>query len=340
MASPRSAPAAVDPTKVRLSEHLLLSDMIGCHSSYVFGHANVFEDLTGDKLAEGRYLANEVLEPILADSPLSISYGYISLELARKIVRYQSPDKPSYHQWNDGAACDIVVHSVDLANIAPIYTALACDEAFPMSRTITYSESPYICVATRIREGKTPRKAFYENRYAGVPKAKPMFVTVPENREAFLKQREKWEKRHPDIDWRGAGYPTHHGGGRKQVHHHRVGRYSMLSDFLYSTDALYYGFKNCPTIDEKFLYRVGIGAEVYEKLLTRLKVHRLSIVRAYESPRWSRNPEYHWAEGFAFDVVPPSRVGLDAVADAAMKIRNVDVVFIDNGRVSVRGQFR
>lgn len=316
----RDPQAALNPTTVRLSRHFLLSDLIGCHSVYAKGYRNVFtrDDAKNGKLKEGRYLAEEVLEKVVVSSPISISYGFISLELARKIVTYQSPEKPSYHQWNDGAACDIVHHRADAEDTAPVYQAREYDGFLPMSRTITYSESPFVCVATRSREGDQPRRAFYENRYTGKPKVKPQFVTVPQDRDAFF------EKHRLTHDWRGAGYPTHHGGGIRQLHHIRVGRYSMLSDFLYSTIATINGRKNCPTLTEEWLWRFEWMGTLYADLLDTLGIHRLSIVRAFESPVWSTDARYHWTgDEFAIDFIPPEDVDLKTVADAAVGLCGV-----------------
>lgn len=317
-ATAASVSAVVDPTTVRLSPHFLLSDFVGCHSVYSKGYRNRFTRADAAKLVEGRYLAERVLEPLLAESPMSVSYGFISRELAQDVVRYQSPDKPSYHQWNDGAACDIVLHKHDEQNTAPIYQAASIDAELPVSRLITYSESPYLCVATKLREGDAPRRAFYENRYGGKPKAKPSFITVPLDRDEFFKNH---TLRH---DWRGAGYPTYHGGGIRQLQHVRVGRYSMLSDFLYNTKAVINGWKNCPTLTEEWLWRFEWMGTLYADLIDTLGVQRLSIVRAFESPVWSIDARYNWTgDDFAIDFIPPEGVDPKDVANAAMGLCGV-----------------
>ena len=143
------------PTEVRLSDHFLLSDLMGCHSVYAKGYRNVFNHggvIQADKLREGRTLARKLLEPLVRRSRLSVTYGYISPELSRKIVKYQDPDKPSYHRWDAGAACDVVLHNYLHTGLPPICAACWIDENLPVSRTITYSESPCICVATRAEE--------------------------------------------------------------------------------------------------------------------------------------------------------------------------------------------
>ena len=328
----------VNPEEVRLSEHFLLSDLMGCHSCYVKGFTNVFQDdRKKTKLGEGKCLAENVLERVVGESPVSISYGYISLELARKIITYQSPEKPSYHQWNDGAAADVVMHRIDADDVPPIHFARACDEEFPMSRTITYSESPFICVATRKREvlaGK-PRRAFYENQYEGKPKVKPRYITIPEDRESYF------EKHALKAEWRGAGYPTYHGGGLRQTHHIRVGRYSMFSDFLYSTTALTVGHKNCPIPTEPWVDKFSFVANVYAEILDALEINHLSIVRAFEHPRWGSDVRHHWVDEFSFDVIPPESVHHDDVADAASDIEGVHTVGASPRlrRVTISGKF-
>lgn len=300
--------AVVDPTTVRLSEHFLLSDLIGCHSVYTKGYANLFDDPDGSKLAEGECLAQTVLEPIVADSPISVSYGYISLDLARQIVKYQSPEKPSYHQWNAGAACDLIVHELDRQDVAPIWIARAIDEEFPTSRTITYAESSYICVATRrneVEENK-PRRAFYENRFKGTG-VKPQFLEVWKDREAYFKNIKT------SFPWRGQGYPSYHGGGRRQVHHIRVGRYAMLSDFLYSTRAVTEGLKNCPTLCDNWLVKFEHVGRIYSDILKAIGCNRLSIVRAFESPSWSSDSRHHWVDEFRLEMVPPASMPIHEV---------------------------
>lgn len=327
-----------NPEDIRLSDHFLLSDFMGCHSSYVRGFRNVFtDDKHGTKLTEGVCLAENVLEPIVEKSPLSISYGYISLELARKIVSYQSPEKPSYHQWNDGAAADIVVHHHDNEGTAPIHIARACDAEFPMSRTITYSESPFICVATRHREvvAKKPRRAFYENQYQGKAKAKPKYVTIPEDRDSYF------SKHRLPVAWRGAGYPTYHGGGVRQTHHIRVGKYSMFSDFLYSTEALTKGFKNCPIPTEPWVDRFSHVAGVYANLLDGLEVNHMSIVRAFEHKSWSSDARFHWGEEFRVELIPPVHVSPIDVTDFLSSMPEVHSVACHpkERRVTFAGRF-
>lgn len=315
----RRGAKAVDPTQVRLSKHFLLSDLMGCNSVYRLGHSNVFSDPDGSKLAEGRYLAEQVLEPVLHRSPVSVSYGYISRDLAAKIVKYQSADKPSYHQWNDGAACDLLLHKRDRRGIAPIYTAKNMDRDYPLSRLITYSESPFICAATKLAEKDTePRRAFYENRFEGVARTKPKFIKVPWDRKGYFCNHEL------DHDWRGAGYPTYHGGGHKQLHHIRVGKYNMLSDFLYSTEAMEKGHKNFPPITNAVLKKFKQAAALYAELLDGMKIPRLSIVRAYESVLWSKDETRNWTgDCFSLDMVLPEGCEVEEFYDVVSTLSRV-----------------
>lgn len=326
---------AIDPTSMRLSDHFLLSDFMGCHSAYVKGYPNIFEDEGQAKIREGVCLAEQVLEPIVAESPVSVSYGYISPSLSQNIVKYQDPNKPSYHRWDAGAACDIVVHAMDRENVPPILIARAIDEEFPISRLITYSESSFICVAVRSEEvasGK-PRRAFYENRYTGKHKGKPAFCTVPQNREAYFNSHKL------PVPWRGQGYPSYHGGGIRQSHHIRTSKYTMLSDFLYSTYALTNGQKNCPTLTEDWVKKFSYGGWIYDKLLDRMSIQRLSIVRAYESPRWNKTDQYTWDKEFEIDFIPPSHVDPVDVAQAAAHISEIHAVSVDTRerRVCIKG---
>ena len=326
-----------DPTSIRLSDHFLLSDLMGCHSCYTKGYANVFDDKDGSKAEEGVCLAETVLEAVVALSPVSVSYGYISQPLAHHIVSYQDPKKKSYHQWNDGAACDIIVHNMDRGDTAPIYIARAIDSEFPVSRVITYSESPFICVATRRHEvlADRPRRAFYENRYMGHSKTKPLYTTIPQDRDSwfanhFLKH-----------DWRGQGYPSYHGGGVRQTHHIRTSKYTMLSDFLYSTEALTKGKKNCPTLTSDWVAKFRHVGKVYDYILDTLKVNRLSIVRAYESPVWNKTPRHLWGEDFEIDFIPPVNVDANDVADTLLNKEGIIAVSVTpkERRVCICGVF-
>lgn len=322
----------LDPTTVRLSEHFLLSDMLGCNSVYTKGLKNVFFDPTGAKLAEGKHLCESLLEGILNQyGPLSVAYGYISPELSRDIVKYQDPDKPSYHRWDKGAAADICVHGWNERK-APIYLAHRIDIENEYSRMITYSESPYICVATQLGESPA-RKAFYENRYMGVPRVKPLYIRKPASREARRREADNLVLEH---DWHGHGFPTYHGGGHRQLQHIRCGRYSMVSDFLYSTEAITSGFANAVnTREHKQVF--GRAGAYYEELLDRLDVPRVSIVRAYESFRNKRPNRYSWDNGFAIDFKPPSYIHLDDLAQACLDIGGVGVgVYTPHGVVSVQ----
>jgi hypothetical protein len=203
---------------------------------------------------------------------MSITYGYISPQVSRRIVKYQDPDKPSYHRWDAGAAADFVLHEayayetdpetrvlhyVDQARNAPAVQAAHIAELVPFSRMITYSESPCICFGVNADE-KKPRSALYENRYEGKPRVKPKFIThrkmpVPEETEREV-------ARH---GWVGAGHPTHHGGGRLQYHHIRLGRFLLLSDCLRAPNKIAEGEHNRPPRDP---YEQGAFTEVAQAL--------------------------------------------------------------------------
>ncbi len=309
----KSVSVSADPTKVRLSDNFLLSDLLGCHSVYSKGLPNVFYDPDGTRLAEGRYLCESLLEPIMDKyGPLSISYGYISPSLSREIVSYQDPDKPSYHRWDKGAAADICVHCW-VEEKPPIKLAHEIDIALPYSRMITYSESPYICVASQLSEGDSPRKAFYENRFTGKARTKPLYIKKPTSQAARIAAG----KEIPDsLDWTGAGYPTYHGGGSRQYQHVRVSRYSVLSDFLYSKKGVSEGIANVPNMKQQKRVFAEAG-KFYDALLEALDIPRVSIVRAYESFRVSDYPLFSWKEHFAIDFIPPEYINVNDAAHAA-----------------------
>lgn len=310
----------LDPTKVRLSKNFMLSDFMWSHSICTKGLKNVFFDLTGAVLEEGKYLCGSLLEPILAEyGPISVSYGYISPEVSRLTVTYQDPTKPSYHRWDKGAAADICIHSQIAKGVPPIVTAHEIDEMFGYSRMITYSESPYICVASQKGEGDKPRKAFYENRYQGVRGGRPLFIRKSTN--ALSRARQKEEIVLP-YGWVGDGYPTYHGGGRRQYQHIRVSDYSMLSDYMNCSEYIRRGVKNVVDFEEQapLFYRVG---EVYDTLLEILDVPRLSIARAYNAEndgtlRLADNTKY-----FALDFIVQEQYDTASLYESVCSIKNV-----------------
>ena len=325
----------IDPTKVRMSDNLLLSDMIGCHSAYVKGLKNVFLDPLGVKLREGMHLCSTILEPIMVRfGPISIAYGYISDELSKKIVTYQDPSKPSYHRWDKGAAVDICIH-VPVEKRAPVLVAHEIDLLLPYSRMITYSESPFICIASQVEEGSNQRSAFYENRYTGVPKEKPAFISKSKNARTRARQGVDASDDLQDHDWRGAGYPTYHGGGRRQLQHIRTSRYTIASDFLFSRHALSVGVPNVPTFP-KFDKPFANAGDVYDFLLEALNIPKISIVRGFESFRFNDYPLFSWLEHFTLEVVPPSYVSPNELAEAARAHPKVAAVGVNREEGTVR----
>ena len=331
-----------DPTQIRLSPHFLLSDFMGCFSVYRHGYPNVFEMSAPDyRLENGRALCREVLEPVLALSgPISISYGFISPELSRQIVKYQDPDKPSHHRWDLGAAADICVHdwvqtlapgSVGTTG-APIEFALSHMQEMQISRLITYSESPYFCVAVSAEEVERsdPRMAWYENRYGGEPKVKPEFRKMASavSRKVAL---EVLKKRGQEVDWRGAGYPTHHGGGIRQYQHTRTSRYTMLSDWLFDVEYVARGVPNIPRMANPLVREAfELAGMAYDSLIASSGLPRLSIVSAYTSPEAANAP---WVEGrdwlgktITFEVVPPEYV---SPSEAGLEIWPIEGGFME-----------
>jgi hypothetical protein len=327
-----------NPTEVRLSKHFLLSDFLGCHSVYSKGYANPFDFDAPDaemKLENASALCEEALEPLLTEyGPLSVSYGYISPELSSRIVKYQDPGKPSHHRWDLGAAADICVHRwveggfqfIDDLFLpesvigSPIGLAHAIDQLdVPYSRLITYSESPYVCLAVSAREliADDPRKAFYENRYQGVPKVKPdyrTYSTLKARNKAFELLQEKGLE-HP---WQGAGYPTHHGGGFRQYQHMRVSKYTMVSDWLFDLKSISKGAKNIPSLNlDSVQDAFAAAGMVYDWLIDATGVPRLSILSGYLShtnPHLSKAHDANddWRQGIIhFAVATPEGGSFD-----------------------------
>lgn len=307
------------PTKVRLSPHFLLSDMMGNDSVYTQGLRNVFSKAPGhdERLTNAKALCEHVLEPTLATiGAFSISYGFISPELSNHIVKYQDPRKPSHHRFDLGAAVDICPHAW-VQNLAPcvdgdspIEFALRHMQELPLSRLITYSESPFICVAVSAEEVRsgTPRMAWYENRYVGRKGDKPQYLKYP-NSTARMKALHGIENFGWAHDWRGGGFPSYHGGGRKQLHHRRVSKYTMMSDWLFDEDWVTEGVKNVPQfLNADVMEAFELAGQAYDALLEATGLPRFSIVSGYTSPKskgWLENHDWR-GDIIEFDVVPPA----------------------------------
>lgn len=325
------------PSQVRLSDSFLLSDFMGNNSVYTKGLRNIF-DFDDKKLAQGRYLCEALLENLLLDfGPMSISYGYISPELSGHIVKYMNPNEPSYHRWEKGAAADILIHDILDEDFAPVHLAHAIDAGYEYSRMITYSESPYICVATNIEEpAGSPRCAFYENRYTGVPKAKPQYIKKPNSLEARAMEGSRLVLPH---GWIGAGYPTYHGGGTRQVQHIRVSKYSMISDYLYDDRIVMNGGYQKVIWDE-YRRQFRRAGRVYDHLIETLQVRRISIVSGFKSALSLNKRGSNWEECFDIDVIPPLGVSQADVVEAAYAsdlVEHADYSGLDD-RVNIRGK--
>lgn len=313
--------AYLDPTAIRLSESFLLSDFMGCDSIYRRGLRNRIADTRDDaqKIREGSYLAEALEEVQKLLGPLSITYGLISDGVSRKIVTYQDPTKPSYHRWDYGAAADFCAHLQVMRQTdrPPILQASLIEaEGIPYSRMITYSESPIICFGTRLEEatGK-PRKALYENRLIAGER-KPQFITYPQDREKRLRALSGIPA---DIPWRGQGWPSYHGGGRKQFEHRRVSTYTLLSDFLYDRKFVHEGRRNLPPISkregaESFEDSLHYAGNVVDVIVSELEC-RVSIISAY------RRGDEDWERGgFSLEIVPPGHYHIDDLADVSRDI--------------------
>jgi hypothetical protein len=338
---------STDPRLVRLSDNFLLSDFLGNHSVYSKGLANpfVFDGKSALKLDNIRCLCQEGLEPLMRQfGGLSVAYGYVSPELSRRIVTYMDPDKPSHHRWDLGAAADVCFHKwvtgdfptlIDLyapgsAIGSPIALAHAIDYLdIPYSRMITYSESPYICLALSAREfvADSPRKAFYENRFQGLAKAKPDYrqYATPQAKQRAFEALQTIGLEHP---WQGAGYPTYHGGGFQQYQHMRVSRHTMVSDWLFDLQSISNGAKNVPCLNLANVQDAFAAAGiVYDWMIDILERPRLSIVEGYVSHTNPNSRDYNdWREPtISFHVATPGGL-VTADALAVLEAMTVDGV--------------
>jgi hypothetical protein len=292
----------MDPRRVWLSENFRLSDFLGNHSVYARGFRNRYEVAPSNiQLDNAEALCGAALEPLLQQAgPVSLAYGYISPEFSRQTVKYQDPDKPSHHRWDLGAAADVVshkwvqgmAHTPDLMQLfadentrtSPALLAHAIDAAgTPYSRLISYSESPYLCIAVAARElaKDDPRKAFYENRYMGVPKVKPAYLQLATvaARERVREELQETGLQHP---WRGGGFPSYHGGGIRQYQHMRVSKYTTVLDWLFNLKSISEGAKNIPALtSEAVLDAFATAGLVYDHLLESLEMLRIPVEEGY-----------------------------------------------------------
>lgn len=327
----------IDPRVHWLSDRIVLADLMGCDSVYRYGLQNQITDSDADKLKEGRHLV-ETLEGYTQSWPLSVTYGYISPGLSRSIVRYQDPNRPSYHRWDYGAAMDLVLFRKQ----EPAYTVSEDDrwyyqseepletlgemysEGTRWSRAITYAESQIFCFGTRRSERPDKeRMATYENRYMG-PGNRPKHIKIPATR--LMNHINK----SANVDWRGKGWPSHHGGGRRQYEHVPVGSCNVLSDFLYDALCVNKGIPNRPPVGkpgERMMRNVMAAAMFYERIV--MNTGRLPIIAAYVNPA-SRHCriDRSFNDYFVIDIaVPPSNLVVDtASASTRPGGEDIDVV--------------
>ena len=321
----------INPTTVWLSPHILLSDLVGCDSVYRHGLANPVYDTDHVKLREGYKLA-ETLEGYVKDRAVSFTYGYINPRLSEAIVKYQDPRKPSYHRWDKGAACDMIIHTAEEFWANPIPAApwgevyhlawghypldelslMYSEHGIRWSRAITYAESDVFCFATQISEGDEPRMATYENRFLG-----GRDIHFNKINEDTIKSG---EFEGPD-NWRGRGWPHVHGGGRRQYEHVRTGVYTVLSDFLYDSVCAHKGIHNRPpmgrTAGDRFMLNVMLAGILYERIVGYVN-HRIPIIAAYVNPGARRTKiDRSYNDHYVLDLKIPDHVDIADVADAA-----------------------
>lgn len=309
----------IDPTTVRLSDSLLLSDMMGCHSVYANGLANKFMD-DADKIRKGRALAETLEDLQEVYGPFHVCYGYISPELSRKIVKYQDPNKPSHHRWDLGAAAD-----VQFTQWTGPPAHLACEidqEVTDYSRMITYSESPWICLAVNPDE-KTPKRSFYENRYEQ-PGSKPRRIVYSTNPGARAVTVDRTLAT-PLENWRGSGRPTYHLRGEPQYDHADPNS-TAISTFLYNKTKVHKGAHNRPPTGNtnkyiRFIHNInaaGIVLAALEGVLGR----RISVIRAYVHD----SEDDDWTRRFSMHLVPPVGTDIPSISTEAYRLPSVSRV--------------
>jgi hypothetical protein len=113
----------------------------------------------------------------------------------------------------------------------------------------------------------------------------------------------------------------------------------MISDFLYSEMSVERGGKNIPGKNNPAELFHAAG-EFYDKVLRSLSVPRVSIVRAFEALSTAKNTVFSWEENFALELVPPSYIEADELAQACWDTGMIKTVGVDvcKGRVRVFGR--
>jgi hypothetical protein len=332
----------MDPTTVRLSDTFMLSDFMGCDSIYRWGLANRMDDK--QKMYEGKNLAQycDLLQEEFG--PCMVSYGYISPEVSRRIITYQNPDMPSYHRWDKGAAADLrfpdMLREGD-NELSPIVLVREIEERdIPYSRLITYAESGWVCFGTnRAENGGEPRKALYENRWEG--QTRPRYITYPKGRTSRLEKLSKAteEMTHP---WEGKGYPTYHGGGRKQLHHTLTSQYTCMSSFLYDKFMVRNGKANTPPLGSKktlgpWMEMAYAAGDVIDAI-TQTFGHRFSIIRGYNAHKTAQA----WVDDFTLEVIPSRGVDAQDVAQYLSALDGITYVALGKSgaetTIRIRGE--
>ena len=331
----------LDPTTVRLSNSFLLSDFMGCDSVYRRGLKNQIGDGDKEKIDEGRYLAENLEKVQEFAGPLSVVYGFISPELSRRLVTYMDPNKPSYHRWDDGAAADIIPHEWYIDGCAPVFFAYNTIKEIPVSRIITYAESEAVCVATKRRENRhKSRKAFYENRYIG--EKEPKFIKYSAVPKTLDKQISSLTLEH---DWRGKGYPSYHGGGRRQYEHIRLEDYVVMSDLLYVPQKVHAGKPNQPwdigsEQAGRFQETLAEASQVLNGIISRFD-SRMSIVYGFDR---CNDVDRNWSRCFELSIVPPRHLDYHDIChyvETTWEAR-CNIVFMKSGddRIMISGKGR
>lgn len=234
----------INPLFTRMGDNFVLADFMYNDSVIRKGDANYMPDFRKNVRLSAHIYAMSAFANTLVDNfgLCSISYGFISPEQSERRVKWKDPTAPSYHRWDDGCAADFIFHGYarnpnDWFS-STVYLSTLIMEKMDVSRMITYSESPYICLSTGTSPTKAKRNAIYWNVYEGKERTKPAYYSLSKNDIEKIKNGMNCDKlivakalirKHAS---KGESYPTYHGGGVKQVQHIRLGSYLMLSDIL------------------------------------------------------------------------------------------------------------
>lgn len=277
--------------EIRLSANFVMSDFLQSPAFYESGCRLKISDLNPTALQAGKYLCNDLLEPLVKEfGPVSVGAGYVRKDFCKS---GHPPDSP--HFWkNNTAAADVVVHNWVNQGNAPI-NLVNTGKLHPFERFISYAGSEYVCLTYKPRgryrvleNRRNPGAASTRMQYD----ASEMPVDIP--------IRHQWRRTQSEI-------PSN--SRELRAHHIRVGEYFTLLDFCRSPYAYESGFPwVVPPGHEPQTTYARMAAELLDPVVKRWG--RTPIVRGLMPRQLAEKEEnpslWTWRAGpAAVEFIPP-----------------------------------